>query len=180
MKEMRFHGRGGQGTVQACQLLVKSIVKDGRYAQFIPSFGVERKGSPVFGFFRSDDQEIRPKSQVYNPDVIVIMDDTLLGQVDVFAGAKDNTTVLINSRKNLDELNVPEIIKKVGIVDATAIARKAIGLEIPNTAMLGALAKFEEGIEFDTLSKLVNSKFGEKNVQATIAAFENVQIFSRG
>lgn len=180
MKEMRFHGRGGQGTVQACQLLVKSIVSDGRYAQFIPSFGVERKGSPVFGFFRSDNQEIRPKTQVYYPDVIVVMDDTLIGQVDIFDGVKDNTTVLINTRKSLEELKVPEAVKRVGTVDATDIARKTIGLEIPNTVMLGALAKFEENIRFETVSELVGRQFGEKNVQAAKAGYENLQIISRG
>lgn len=179
MKEMRFHGRGGQGTVQSAQLLVKSLVKDGKYAQFIPSFGVERKGSPVFGFFRVDDKPIRPKTQVYYPDVIVVLDDTLIGQVDVFAGAKENTSVLINTKKGIDKLNIPDSIKRVATVDATGIARQTIGAEIPNTVMLGALTKFED-INFSTLAEFIGQKFGEKNNQAAQAGYENVNIVARG
>ncbi|WP_460000566.1 2-oxoacid:acceptor oxidoreductase family protein [Paradesulfitobacterium aromaticivorans] len=176
---MRFHGRGGQGTVQAAQLLAKALVKDGKYAQFIPSFGVERKGSPVFGFFRVDEKSIRPKTQVYYPDVIVIMDDTLIDQVDVFGGAKENTSVIINTRKNLSDLGVPETIKHVATVDATRIARETIGVEIPNTVMLGALAKVEN-LNFATLAEFVAKQFGEKNVQAATVGYDKVEFGARG
>ena len=107
MKEIRLHGRGGQGVVKASQMVVKAAVEGGLHGQFIPFFGVERKGSPVFGYLRLSTEEIRRKTQIYEPDVIVIMDDTLVGLPQTYAGLKDGGTVLINSTKPLSELGVP-------------------------------------------------------------------------
>lgn len=108
LKEIRLHGRGGQGVVKASQMVVKAAVEGGLHGQFIPFFGVERKGSPVFGYLRLSTEEIRRKTQIYEPDVIVIMDDTLVGLPQTYAGLKDGGTVLINSTKPLSELGVPD------------------------------------------------------------------------
>ena len=96
LKEIRLHGRGGQGVVKASQMVVKAAVEGGLHGQFIPFFGVERKGSPVFGYLRLSTEEIRRKTQIYEPDVLVIMDDTLVGLPQTYAGLKDGGTVLIN------------------------------------------------------------------------------------
>ena len=180
MRELRFHGRGGQGTVESCQLLTKALVQDGLYAQFIPSFGVERKGAPVFGFFRMDDKEIRPKTQVYNPDLIVISDETLIGLVDVFTSNKEECSVLINTKKPGSAFEIPDNVTKVATVDATTIALNLIGKDIPNTAMLGALAGIEDSINPETLTELVSRRFGELNTQAFRAGFERTAIWVRG
>ena len=138
MLELRFHGRGGQGTVNAAQLLAKAVVMSGGYAQFIPAFGVERKGSPVFGYLRMDDKIIWPKTQVYEPDGVVILDDSLMPQVSVFEG----------------------------------------GREIPNTVMLGALARTMGYIDADVLGGLICGKYGEKNEEAFRAGYEAAKVLT--
>ena len=122
MKEIRFHGRGGQGVVKSAQIIVQTVVESGLYGQFIPFFGVERKGSPVFGFLRIDNSDIKVKCQVYNPEVLMIFDDTLLKMPQTFAGLEDNAIVIINTTKNIDELNLPDLNMRIYTVDATGIA----------------------------------------------------------
>ena len=99
MQELRLHGRGGQGLVKASHLVVKTAVETGRYGQFIPFFGVERKGSPVFGFLRLSGEPIRRKTQVYEPDVLVVLDDSLLALPATCAGLKPGGTVIVNSAR---------------------------------------------------------------------------------
>lgn len=178
MKEIRFHGRGGQGVVKAAQILVKTVVDAGLYAHFIPFFGVERKGSPVYGFARIDEKPIRLKTQVYDPHCLIIMDDTLLNTVPVFSGIRGDGMVIINSRKPIEEIDLPEGVKKLGIVDATGIAMECVGMEIPNTAMLGAFAKVTGWIDFKHLSANISASFGSKNADAALKAFEDTKIYS--
>ena len=97
MKEIRLHGRGGQGVVKASQIVVRAAVAGGKNGQFIPFFGVERKGSPVFGYLRISEEPIRRKMQVYEPEILVIMDDSLVGLPATYAGLKDGGIVVINS-----------------------------------------------------------------------------------
>ena len=107
MQEIRLHGRGGQGLVKASHLVVKTAVETGHYGQFIPFFGVERKGSPVFGFLRLSEKEIRRKTQVYEPDVLIILDDTLVHLPATYAGLKEGGTVVINSVHDAATLQIP-------------------------------------------------------------------------
>lgn len=107
MKEIRLHGRGGQGVVKASHIVVKAAVGGGTYGQFIPFFGVERKGSPVFGFLRLSQMPIRRKTQIYRPDILMIFDDSLVGLPATYAGLKDGGMVIINSTKTPEELGVP-------------------------------------------------------------------------
>ena len=107
MQEIRLHGRGGQGLVKASHLVVKTAVETGHYGQFIPFFGVERKGSPVFGFLRLSEEEIRRKTQVYEPDVLIILDDTLVHLPATYAGLKEGGTVVINSVHDAAALQIP-------------------------------------------------------------------------
>lgn len=176
MKEIRLHGRGGQGVVKASQLVVKAAVAGKGYGQFIPFFGVERKGSPVFGYLRLADQPIRRKMQIYDPDILVIMDDSLISLPATYAGLKDGGMVVINSVKNWEELSIPANAGKVAVVDASGISEKLFGRNIPNTAMLGAFAKASGLVDKDLLFEEIAKTFGEENRLAAEQAYEQVKI----
>lgn len=178
MKEIRLHGRGGQGVVKAAQILVDALVATKKHAHFIPFFGVERKGSPVYGFVRIDDKPIRVKSQVYDPHCVMILDDTLLDTVPVFSGLREDGIVVLNSTRSLEQLNLPDSVKKLVIVDATKIALDKIKREIPNTAMLGALAKATGFVDTTTLYEKIYKAFGKENAEAAMLAYEASQVYN--
>ncbi len=135
MKEIRIHGRGGQGAVTAAELLAVAAFNDGWFVQAFPSFGVERRGAPVTAFVRLDDLPIRLRSQIYSPDYVIVLDDTLLEVVDVANGIKKDGFVLINSARSPKDFNLKT---KVITIDATNIALNMIGKPIVNTVILGA------------------------------------------
>lgn len=175
MKEIRLHGRGGQGVVKSAQIIVETVVQTGAYAHFIPFFGVERKGSPVFGYLRISDEDIRFKCQVYEPEVLMILDDTLLNMPKTFAGLKSNSIVIINTTKSISELDLPDNAGKIYTVNATKIALENIKKTIPNTAMLGAFAKSTGLVEWDVLQDNIKSTFGEANRIAATVAYDQVK-----
>lgn len=177
MEEIRFHGRGGQGVVSGAQAMVKALVSDGVFAHFIPFFGVERKGSPVFGYARINENPIRRKSLIYEPNCVVILDDTLFDEVPVFAGLKPGSFVIINTVKCIDAFKFPENAAVVGIVDANSIASSCTGREIPNTAMLGALAKITGFLNVESMQRKVRENFGDKNVEAFKEAFRTTKTY---
>ncbi len=174
MVEIRLHGRGGHGLVKASHIVVKSAVESGTYGQFIPFFGVERKGSPVFGFLRLSDREIRRKMQVYEPDVLIVFDDSLIHLPATYAGLKNGGTVIINSTKPKEELQIPTQAAKAAIVDATGICMEAFGKNIPNTAMLGAFCKICGLIDKDRLFENIAEAFGKANRLAAQRAYDSV------
>lgn len=176
MKEIRLHGRGGQGVVKASHIVVKAAVSGGSYGQFIPFFGVERKGSPVFGFLRLSNTPIRRKTQVYNPDILMIFDDSLVKLPATYAGLKEGGTVIINSVKSIEELGVPEQAGEIAIVNATGISEELFGRNMPNTSMLGALAKVTDLVNKDALFDEIAVAFGEPNRTAAQKAFDTVVI----
>jgi pyruvate ferredoxin oxidoreductase gamma subunit/2-oxoisovalerate ferredoxin oxidoreductase gamma subunit len=144
MLEIRFHGRGGQGTVVATILLAKAFFRDGYYVQSFPLFGVERRGAPVEAYLRLDREEVLIRTNVYTPDHVVVLDQTLLGAVDVTHGLKSGGWILINTPSpptNLDLFSE----YRLAFVDATHIALKNhLGTRthpIVNTAMMGGLAR---------------------------------------
>ena len=174
MKEIRLHGRGGQGVVKASHIVVKAAVGSGTHGQFIPFFGVERKGSPVFGFLRLSNEPIRRKTQVYEPDMI--FDDTLVKLPATYAGLKAGGTVIINSTKTAEELGVPAQAGEIAIVDATGISENLFGRNMPNTSMLGALAKVTGLVSKDALFDEIAAAFGEQNRTAAQTAYDSVVI----
>jgi len=179
LKEIRLHSRGGQGAVKAAQLVVESVVTSGGYAHFIPFFGVERKGSPVFGFLRIDDKDIRLKCQIYTPDVLIIMDDSLLSAPKTFEGMKDGAVVVLNTVKPLGSLGLPTTVGTVATVDATGIALEKTGNTIPNTSMLGAFAKATGMVDWENLKKHILKLFGQKNLDAAEHSY-NVTVVHKG
>ncbi len=179
MKEIRLHGRGGQGVVKASQIIVKAAVSGGIYGQFIPFFGVERKGSPVFGYLRLSEEPIRRKMQIYEPDALIIMDDSLIPLPATYDGLKENGVVMINTTKALEDLRLPKSAASVATVDASGISEDLIGRNIPNTAMLGAFCKVygeQIGIDRDLLFGEIEAAFGEKNRLAAEKAYNTVNI----
>lgn len=176
MKEIRLHGRGGQGVVKASQILVRTAVAEGKNGQFIPFFGVERKGSPVFGYLRISEEIIRRKMQVYEPEILVIMDDSLVGLPATYAGLKEGGIVIVNSTKTAGELGVPKHAGEIAIVDATGISEELMGRNLPNTAMLGAFAKASGLVDKELLFTEIEKAFGAVNRQAAERAYEETAV----
>src|SRR3989337_1121877 len=138
MKEIRFHGRGGQGAVLASVLLVKAFTKEKKYSSAFPYFGFERRGAPVSAFLRFDDHPLREKTQIYSPDCVVVMDPALKKSPEIFEGLREGGIFILNTRKWVDELNLPSSIGKLGCVDALGISMEILKSPITNSSMLGA------------------------------------------
>ncbi len=175
MIEIRFHGRGGQGAVTAAEILAKAAFEDGKYSQAFPFFGVERRGAPVMAFTRINDEPIRRRYQVYNPDYVVVLDEGLLEVVDVFSGLGSHGMVIINTQGEAPEHKGSE----THVIDATGIALEKLGLPIVNTVMLGAFAGATGQVSLDSIIKIIKETFpgkiGEKNADAAKAAYEHVK-----
>jgi len=178
LKEIRFHGRGGQGAVTAAELLAVAAFADGKYSQAFPAFGVERRGAPVLAFTRMDDKKIRLRSQVYEPDYVIVQDDTLIGTVDVVQGVKPDGTVLVNTDKPAGQLGL-KTGAKVRTIDATKIALEELGRPIMNTTLLGAFAGATREIRIESIEKSVGRRFsgdlGAKNIKAVRRAYEAME-----
>ncbi len=179
MIEIRLHGRGGQGVVKASHIVVRAAVAGGTYGQFIPFFGVERKGSPVFGFLRLSHTPIRRKTQIYHPDILMIFDDSLISLPAAYEGLKEGGMVIINTVKDIEELNIPEQAGDVALVNATGISEELFGRNMPNTSMLGALAKVTDLVSKEDLFNEIAAAFGEKNRTAAQKAYDSVKIIKK-
>ncbi|MDI6888749.1 MAG: pyruvate ferredoxin oxidoreductase subunit gamma [Methanocellales archaeon] len=175
MKEIRIHGRGGQGSVTAAELLAVAAFEDGKYSQAFPSFGVERRGAPVTAFVRIGDQSIQLRSQISKPDYVIVQDPTLISVVDVASGIKPDGMVLVNTEKDAKSLNLSTRVK-VRTVDATKIALDILGRPIVNTTLLGAFAGATGLIRMTSIEKAIRERFagelGDKNVKAAKKAFD--------
>jgi len=180
LKEIRIHGRGGQGGVTAAELLASAAFKEGKWVQAIPFFGAERRGAPVKAFARLSDEPILVRSQVYNPDYVVVLDETLLDIVDVTEGLKKDGIVIISTTKKPDEMNIKQ--GRVATVDATGIALElqllVAGLPVLNTTMLGAFAKATGEIKLESVITAIKEEWsgaaGEKNAKAAELAYERL------
>lgn len=176
MRELRIHGRGGQGSVTAAELIAVAAFEGGLNAQAFPAFGVERRGAPVQAFVRFDTAKIRLRSQVYEPDYIIVQDPTLIRDVNVFSGVKPGGIVIVNTEKKPD-YPVPEGVRVITI-DATTIALETIGLPITNTALMGAFAAASGEIAFEALENALKHRFSgdlaAKNIEAARRAFSQV------
>ncbi|MDD1771918.1 MAG: 2-oxoacid:acceptor oxidoreductase family protein [Methanomassiliicoccales archaeon] len=183
MFEVRFHGRGGQGAVMAAQTLAEAAVIEGYHAHAFPFFGAERRGAPVMAFARIDDKKISIKSQVYEPDLLIVLDESLLDIEPVARGMKKDGKAVINTRKLPMELDLG-IEVDCATVNATSIALEFLKAPIVNTAILGAVAKATGIVSMDSMNKAIRNRFGEKfgeaaanaNIGAAAAAYEQTVI----
>jgi pyruvate ferredoxin oxidoreductase gamma subunit/2-oxoisovalerate ferredoxin oxidoreductase gamma subunit len=184
--EICFHGRGGQGAVTAANLLAAAALQDGnKGVQAFPLFGAERRGAPVRAFARISGDEIHLRSEIYNPDIVIVLDESIMDIVDVLKGVKDEGKILINTRKKPKDF---VFSKKycVATVDATGIAlRYAIlvgGMPVVNTPILGSVPKILDRVTLQSIQNVIRSKWigkkdlGERNVQATQDAFDQTEV----
>jgi len=164
--------------VTVSRLLAQATLLDGRYVQAFPEFGPERSGAPVTGYTRISDEPIVIHSHIYNPDIVVIIDPTLLGKINVTNGLVENGTVVANADRKPEELRGELKIQKVRVytVNAARIALDILARPIYNTAMLGALVKAAPLASMESLIKVVKERFpgpvGEKNVAVIQRAYE--------
>ncbi len=167
MLEVRFHGRGGQGAVTSAEMIALAAIGEGKYAQAFPSFGPERRGAPVLAFVRvSEDKPIKNRAGIVKPDVVVIQDPGLLRVTDVTVGLKDSGIIVINSRRSSADISADFGGKwPVAAVNASAIARQVLGVNIVNTTMLGSLLKAAPVVKLESLQDPLKHRFGAKSGQ---------------
>ena len=183
--EIRWHGRGGQGAVTSAELLARAAINEGKYAQAFPAFGAERRGAPVLAFDRINSREpIRVRAEVTEPDVVVVLDSSLLRIVNVTSGLKEKGTLVINTKKRLEDVESEFGNKwRLAIIDATRIAQELLGVPIVNTTMLGAMLRATGVVKLESLSEPLRQRFGrlaERNINAMKKAFEETMVKEQG
>ena len=178
-KEIRLHGRGGQGAVLAAKMLASALAVEGKSVASFPMYGFERRGMPVIAFTRFDVKPIMEKTQIYTPDCLVVIDNTLLSLETLFDGLKPGGVVILNSARPLSE-RPSENLEKVGVVNATHIALCEIGRDIPNTCLLGALAKVTGWVSLDAILKglgdYLEGEMLEMNLRNARRGYEEVEV----
>lgn len=179
--EIRWHGRGGQGTVTAAKVLADACLSGGGYVQAFPEYGPERAGAPIRAFNRVSEKVIRMYGPVLHPRVISIADATLIDTVNVTEGAPDDAIYIVNTSKDPKEVRKKLKAKdsqEVYAVDATKIAVDSFGRPLPNSSMLGAICKVTEIVNMDTLLDSIKKSFGKKFAQKIIDG--NLEAAKRG
>ncbi len=184
--EIRWHARAGQGAVTAAKLVADTALLQGAYIQAMPEYGPERTGAPLKAYTRVSDAPIEVHNTIVNPDIVVVLDDTLLDSVDVVEGIKDGGSVILNTEMSAADararLGVAPGVK-VAVVDASGIAIDTIKRDIPNTPIVGALAKVTGVVPVDLVRERLVETFGKKfsqemidaNLASVDRAYEEVQ-----
>jgi pyruvate ferredoxin oxidoreductase gamma subunit len=180
LKEIRIHGRGGQGAVTAAQLLAHAAHLEGKHVQAFPYFGAERRGAPVKAFARISDAPILLHSQIYNPDYVVVLDPKLHEMVDVAEGLKRDGVIILNTTKKPSEIKLGDW--RIATVDATGIALElgllVAGQPVVNTSMVGAFAGATGEVRLENVLKAIRENWrgsaGEKNARAAELACERL------
>lgn len=175
MIEIRWHGRGGQGAVTSAEMLALAAISEGKYAQAFPSFGPERRGAPVQAFVRVAGQQIRVRSSITEPDVVVVLDPGLLKIVDVTSGLKSGGIVVINTTKTAQQIREEFKIKaRIATLGATKIAQEVLGVPITNTTMIGAMLRARDIVKIESLSDPLKQRFGrlgDRNIESMKRAY---------
>jgi pyruvate ferredoxin oxidoreductase gamma subunit len=180
MLEIRFHGRGGQGAVTSAELLAVAVIAEGRYAQSFPSFGPERRGAPVVAFSRVDDKPLRTRFAVHEPDVVIVLDPSLLKIANPARGLKKGGVIIINTAKTPAEIRAELGLEgvRVATVDATKIAVEELGRPITNTTMLGAMVQVTGVIKPESMAAPLEQRFGRiaaRNLKSFQRAYVEVK-----
>ncbi|NLX70339.1 MAG: pyruvate synthase [Clostridiales bacterium] len=187
MVEIRWHGRGGQGAKTASLLLAEAAFDTGKYIQGFPEYGPERMGAPITAYNRISDEKITIHSNIYEPDYVVVVDETLIASVDVLAGLKEGGAVVINSSKDPEEIR--PLLKgyegRIYTIDARTISVEELGRYFPNVPMLGAVVKIanlmDEDVFVEAMEKSFKHKFATKpqvidgNMRALKRAMQEVK-----
>ncbi|MCL2786095.1 MAG: 2-oxoacid:acceptor oxidoreductase family protein [Methanomassiliicoccaceae archaeon] len=176
--ELCWHGRGGQGVVTANVILAETSIREGKYVKAFPEFGPERMGAPIRAFTKISSKPIRVHSQVYTPDIVIVLDPTLIGKVKVTNGLKKDGIVLANYPGTPDELKAALATDaKCFAVDATKISIEEIGKPTVNTSILGALVKVSGIVSFDSLTSQVVSNLAGRLPEKVVA--KNIEALKR-
>ena len=181
MVEVRWHGRGGQGAWTASELLARAAINEGKFIQSFPEFGPERMGAPICAFTRISNKQIQLHCSVYNPDIVAVLDSSLLETVPVTEGMRDGGSLIVNFKESPQKLRKLLGIKKgtVWTVPATDIAIKFLNRPIMNTAVLGALVRATGIVKLKSVEKAVSSRFStsisEKNIGVIKEAYKEAK-----
>lgn len=179
LKEIRIHGRGGQGAVTSSQVLAIAAFFDEKKSQAFPYFGVERTGAPVEAFARISKEKIFVRQHVYEPDFVLVLDSSLVNVVDVTKGLKKNGFIIVNSNKSQEEIGLKGF--RVHCIDITKITLEIIGKPFVNIAALGAFAGLSKEISLEALGKAIdqrfsgNPKIADLNKKACAKLFEEAE-----
>jgi 2-oxoacid:acceptor oxidoreductase gamma subunit (pyruvate/2-ketoisovalerate family) len=180
--EVRWHGRGGQGAWTASELLARAAIAEGKHIQSFPEFGPERMGAPVTAFTRISTEPIKVHCAVYNPDVVAVLDPTLLKTVKVADGlSEEEANIIVNTRDSPKETRkmLGTSKGKVWTVQASDISLKILGMPITNTAMLGAVARVTGIVSLETIEKMIRGRFkaevAEKNFAVVKEAYQEAR-----
>lgn len=181
MVEIRWHGRGGQGAKTASLLLAEAAFDTGKYVQGFPEYGPERMGAPITAYNRVSDEKITIHSNIYEPDYVVVVDETLVDVVDVTAGLKKEGAILINTPKSPEEIRkkLKGYQGKIYTIDAREISMATLGRYFPNTPMLGAVVKVSGLMEEDTFLKSMEKSFHHKFASKPHVIEPNMQAVKR-
>lgn len=171
MKEIRIHARAGQGAITTASLLGYAYFLKGAYPYAFPSFGAARMGAPMNAFVRVDSKPVRIRSQIYEPDYVIIVDPTLMRGYNCFSGLKANGVAIINGKEG-EEIPKLKAGQKVFLVPANDIALKTIGRPLGNTALIGAFAAVTNELKLETLLEVVKTKFSGKAQEGNIQAIQ--------
>ncbi len=178
MKEIRIHGRGGQGAVTAARMLASAFVAEGKYVASFPMYGFERRGAPVQAFTRIDEKPIREKTQVYTPDCMVVVDPTLLKIKTLFSGLKPNGVLIVNSAKF--DSRVDQNLTVAGVIDATKIAVEEIGRDIPNSCLVGAFAATTKWVKLESVMAILKDYLSgdmlQRNMRSVERGYKEVKV----
>ncbi|MGM9613070.1 MAG: 2-oxoacid:acceptor oxidoreductase family protein [Butyricicoccus sp.] len=186
--EIRWHGRGGQGAKTACLLLADAAFSSGKYVQGFPEYGPERMGAPITAYNRISDERCTVHSNIYNPDYVVVVDETLLESVDVTAGLASEGAIIINTEKTPDEVRplLNGYTGKVCTIDARRISEETLGKNFPNTPMLAAAVKVSGVVEPERFVNDMKASFQHKfatkpqviegNMNALTKSMQEVQV----
>ena len=168
--------------IRAAVVVAVAAIAAGKYAQGFPSFGPERRGAPVAAFTRIDDKKINKRSGIYKPDVVLVLDASLIGLVNVLEGLKPGGKLIVNTHKTPDEIcQALNYSGTLALVDGTGIARKEMGVPIANTTMIGALLKVTGILDLDVMKEPIEHRFGriaQKNLNAMKRAYDEIKIYN--
>ncbi len=187
MIDIRLHGRGGQGVMTSSYLIAEAALLEDKFVHAFPTFGPERSGAPIAAFARISDEKFYVKTEVYEPDIVVVQDSSLLSQIDVTKGLQEGGIILINTddpnKDTVRNIKEKRPDARIYTVNASLIAKEEIGLSVTNTAILGALCKITENaiIELKMLEKAIQARFkgkgaiAEKNIRAINRSYTEVK-----
>ena len=175
--EIRLHGRGGQGAKTAAQLIAEAALDKGKQIQTFPEYGPERTGAPMKAYVRISDKKITTYEPVVNPDIVLVIDPTLIEAIDVTEGLSKKDILIVNTSKEPEDIrNQTKFKGKIYTVDATKISIELLGKNLPNMPIIGALIRAREIVTLENINKKVRDHFlkkiGEKNTEANIKAIK--------